>query len=236
MKFSFILLAHNEEKTIKDEIENLYNKIVKKFSYDYEVLICEDGSTDNSKNIINSLKKNYDYKIIGSVARKGVSQAMQDAFKVAKGEYIFFTDAGKKFEFDDFWKLYSEAKDNDLVSGLRVNRKDQKYRIFLTYMFNLFLKFFLKSKFKDIDSGFKIFKRSPLIEILNKKPLNSDFLSAEICLKFQYKEFKVKEVRVDYFQRNEVSKALPIYKIPSLIFRFLLNFNKLKKELKSYSH
>ena len=236
MKFSFILLAHNEEKTIKDEIDNLYNKIVKKFSYDYEVLICEDGSTDNSKNIINSLKKSYDCKYIGSVARKGVSQAMQDAFKVAKGEYIFFTDAGKKFEFDDFWKLYSEVKDNDLVSGLRVNRKDQKYRIFLTYMFNLFLKFSLKSKFKDIDSGFKIFRRSHLIEILSKKPLNSDFLSAEICLKFQYKKFRVKEVRVDYFQRNEVSKALPIYKIPALIFRFLLNFHKLKKELNSYSH
>ena len=57
MKISFILLAHNEEKTIKDEIENLYNKIVRKFSQNYEVLICEDGSTDNSKNIINSLKK-----------------------------------------------------------------------------------------------------------------------------------------------------------------------------------
>ena len=87
-------------------------------------------------------------------------------------------------------------------------------------MFNLFLKFFLKSKFRDIDSGFKIFKREPLMEILKKKPINSDFLSAEICLKFQYKNFKVKEVMVDYFQRNEVSKALPIYKIPSLIFIF----------------
>ena len=127
-------------------------------------------------------------------------------------------------------------KDNDLVSGLRVNRKDQKYRIFLTHMFNLFLKFSLKSKFKDIDSGFKIFRRSHLIEILSKKPLNSDFLSAEICLKFQNKKFRVKEERVDYFQRNEVSKALPIYKIPALIFRFLLNFHKLKKELNSYSH
>ena len=92
MKFSFILLAHNEEKTIKDEIENLYNKIVRKFSQNYEVLICEDGSTDNSKNIINSLKKNYDYKYISSENRKGVSQAMQDAFYLANGEYIFFTD------------------------------------------------------------------------------------------------------------------------------------------------
>ena len=63
---------------------------------------------------------------------------------------------GKNLNLMIFWKLYSEAKYNDLVSGLRVNRKDQKYRIFLTYMFNLFLKL-LKSKFKDIDSGFKIF-------------------------------------------------------------------------------
>ena len=132
--------------------------------------------------------------------------------------------------------IYSEANDNDLVSGLRANEERSKIRIFLTYMFNLFLKFSLKSKFKDIDSGFKIFRRSPLIEILDKKPLNSDFLSAEICLKFQYKQFKIREVRVDYFQRNEISKALPIYKIPSLIFRFLLNFSKLKKELKSYSN
>ena len=236
MKISFILLAHNEEKTIKDEIENLYNKIVRKFSQNYEVLICEDGSTDNSKNIINSLKKNYNYKYISSENRKGVSQAMQDAFYLANGEYIFFTDAGKKFEFNDFFKLYNYINDYDLVSGLRVNRKDQKYRIFLTYMFNLFLKFFLKSKFRDIDSGFKIFKREPLMEILKKKPINSDFLSAEICLKFQYKNFKVKEVMVDYFQRNEVSKALPIYKIPSLIFRFLNNFSKLREELKSNSN
>lgn len=235
MKVSFILLAHNEEKTIKDEIENLYNKIVKKFSHNYEVLICEDGSSDATKKIINSMKKNYDYKYITSDNRKGVCQAMQDAFYLAKGEYIFFTDAGKKFEFNDFWKLYNEINKYDLVSGLRVNRKDQKYRILLTYLFNLFLRFSLKSNYKDIDSGFKIFKRESLMEILKKKPINSDFLSAEICLKFQYKNFKIKEVNVNYFQRNEISKALPIYKIPSLIFRFFINFGYLKKELKSYS-
>ena len=80
------------------------------------------------------MKKSYDYKYIGSDARKGVSQAMQDAFKVAKGEYIFFTDAGKKFEFDDFWKLYSEVKDNDLVSGLRVIGKIKNTEFFLLYV------------------------------------------------------------------------------------------------------
>ena len=104
-----------------------------------------------------------------------------------------------------------------------------------TYFLNLFLKITINSNFKDIDSGFKIFNKKKLLEVLSSKIINTDFLSAEICLKFQYKKFRYKEVEVDYFQRNEVSKALPIYKIPSLIIRFLLKYKKLRKELLSYS-
>ena len=234
MKLSLILLAHNEEANIKDEIENLYNNIASKVK-ECEVIICEDGSADQTKKIINDLNKVYNFEYLSSDDRKGVSKAMIDGFKKARGEYIFFSDAGKKFNFNDFWKLYTDAENYDLVSGVRVNRKDQKYRIILTYFLNLFLKITINSNFKDIDSGFKIFNKKKLLEVLSSKILNTDFLSAEICLKFQYKKFRYKEVEVDYFQRNEVSKALPIYKIPSLIIRFLLKYKKLRKELLSYS-
>ena len=99
MKFSFILLAHNEELTIKEEIENLYNKIIKNFSHEFEVIICEDGSADNTQKIIQETKNYYSFTHLTSKNRKGVSKAMVDAFRVAKGDYIFFTDAGKKFDF-----------------------------------------------------------------------------------------------------------------------------------------
>ena len=234
MKLSLILLVHNEEANIKDEIENLYNNIASKVK-ECEVIICEDGSADQTKKIINDLNKVYNFEYLSSDVRKGVSKAMIDGFKKARGEYIFFSDVGKKFNFNDFWKLYNDAENYDLISGVRVNRKDQKYRIFLTYVLNLFLKITIDSNFKDIDSGFKIFNKKKLLEVLSSKIINTDFLSAEICLKFQYKKFRYKEVEVDYFQRNEVSKALPIYKIPSLIIRFLMNYKKLRKELLSYS-
>ena len=234
MKLSLILLAHNEEANIKNEIENLYNNIASKVK-ECEVIICEDGSADQTKKIINDLNKVYNFEYLSSDDRKGVSKAMIDGFKKARGEYIFFSDAGKKFNFNDFWKLYNDVGNYDLVSGVRVNRKDQKYRIILTYFLNLFLKITINSNFKDIDSGFKIFNKKKLLEVLSSKIINTDFLSAEICLKFQYKKFRYKEVEVDYFQRNEVSKALPIYKIPSLIIRFLLKYKKLRKELLSYS-
>ena len=61
---------------------------------------------------------------------------------------------------------------------------------------------------------------------------NSDFLSAELCLKTQYYRLKFIEVPINYYQRNEVSKALPLYKIPKLIFNFLMNFFEFRKQLK----
>jgi hypothetical protein len=90
----------------------------------------------------------------------------------------------------------------------------------------------LKSKYKDIDSGFKIFNRKALQSATAIISNNSDFLSAEICLKIQYYKFKFIEVPINYYQRNEVSKALPLYKIPKLIFNFLINFFELRKQLK----
>ena len=84
--------------------------------------------------------------------------SMLESFKIATGDYIFIADSGRKFDFSDFWKLYKYIGENDLVSGLRTNRKDQIYRIILTKLFNYFLKITLNSNFKDCDSGFKIYK------------------------------------------------------------------------------
>ena len=162
----------------------------------------------------------------------GVKNAMLESFALASGDYIFFSDSGRKFDFNDFWKLYKFIKNYDLISGLRTSRQDAYYRIWLTKIFNFFLKIFLNSKFKDIDSGFKIFNKKALQKVTELKAINSDFLSAELCLKIQYHEFSFIEVPINYFQRNEVSKALPLYKIPKLILNFLLNFIKFRKQLK----
>ena len=85
MKLSLILLAHNEEANIKNEIENLYNNIASKVK-ECEVIICEDGSTNQTKKIINDLNKVYNFEYLSSDDRKGVSKAMIDGFKKARGE------------------------------------------------------------------------------------------------------------------------------------------------------
>ena len=183
-----------------------------------------------SKYLLKKTGVNYPKENI--IITPGSKEAMLESFKIASGDYVFIADSGRKFNFNDFWKLYENIEKYDLVSGLRINRKDQIYRIILTKLFNLFLKLSLNSKFKDCDSGFKIYKNTILQKIIQNEVVNPNFISAELCLKIQYSGYSFIEIPVEYFQRDEVSKASALYKIPILILNFLLNFFKFKTQLK----
>jgi len=231
MKVTIIILAHNEEKNISYEIDSIKKNILDKLN-EYEFIIVEDGSIDKTREIILEKKKEINLIYFTSEVRRGSKDAMLESFKIATGDFVFITDSGRKFDFADFWKLYENIGENDLVSGLRTNRKDQIYRIVLTKLFNYFLKITLNSRFKDCDSGFKIYKNKVLQKIINNEVVNPNFISAELCLKLQYYGHKFTEIPVNYFQRDEISKASPPYKIPALILNFFLNFFKFKNQLK----
>jgi len=228
IKLSIVIIVHNEEKSIEKEIQDINRMIIKKFK-NTEFIITQDGSIDKSDKILKSLKEKYKIKYYSFKERLGVHNALLFSLKKAKGDHIFFMDSGRKFLIKDFFKIYKFKDKFDIVSGLRVNRRDQIYRILLTYFFNLFLRIFTISKLRDLDSGFKLFKRKTIKKSLLMKKINSHFFMSEICLKSIYMKHKIKEVKVNYFQRETKSRATSINKIPAMIFSFLLNFNQLKK-------
>ena len=230
-KLTLILLAHNEEKTILNDIKNINKTILKKIK-NTEFIICQDGSSDRTHKIISSVQKKYKIRYIYSSKRLGVHKALFLTLKKSNGQFIFFVDSGNKFNYQEFWKLYKYRNKYDLISGYRINRKDQTYRILLTYFFNIFLRFFTISKFKDIDSGFKIFNNKAVKKAISLKKHNSHFYMSEICLKIIYMGYFFKEVKVNYFQRSSKSRATSLIKIPTMIASFLLNFSELKKQLK----
>jgi len=230
MNLSIIILVHNEEKTIKNQILEIENKISSKINKT-ELIIFHDGSKDSTHKILLNLKKKYKFKYIYKKKRMGVHLALHKSLLLTRGKKIFFTDAGNKFKMNDFWKLYKLKDSYDLLSGYRINREDQVYRILCTKFFNIFLRAFTKSKFYDIDSGFKIFDKKKLSKILLTKKINSHFYMSEICLKMIYSGSNFKEIKIKYFQRPTKSRALPILQIPSMALSYIVNLLKLKKVL-----
>ena len=231
MNLTIIILAHNEEKTIKKHVEDIKKKIINKIKKT-ELIIFHDGSRDSTHKILLKLNKKLKFRYIYKKKRMGVHSALHKSLLLSKGKKIFFTDSGNKFKLEDFWKLYKFKNKYDLLSGYRIKRKDQIYRMLLTKLFNIFLRTFTLSKFHDIDSGFKIFDKKKLKRILLTKKINSHFYMSEVCLKMIYSGSSYKEINVKYFQRPTKSRALPIFGIPAMIFSYIVNFLKLKVVLK----
>ena len=109
-KISVIIPAHNVENYIEKTLKSLTLQTFK----DFEVIIVNDGSTDNTENKINSVLRNADFpwKLLNQ-QNQGVSAARNNGLIEANGEYICFLDGDDYYDAFFLEKMYNKAKEND---------------------------------------------------------------------------------------------------------------------------
>lgn len=112
---SIIIPAYNSEKYISKCLNSIFNQHTK---FNYEVIVINDGSTDNTLNILNSYKHNNNLIII-TQKNSGISEARNKGLEVSSGQYIMFVDADDLLESNSIDLLLSEALENniDIVEG-----------------------------------------------------------------------------------------------------------------------
>lgn len=110
-KVSIIVPVFNTEKYLKKCLDSLINQTLD----DIDVIIVNDGSTDNSEKIINEYLEKYNDKITYIYqTNSGQAKARNKALKYAKGEYISFVDSDDFVDLNMYEIMYNKAKDNDL--------------------------------------------------------------------------------------------------------------------------
>lgn len=130
-KISIIIPAFNAEKYIRRCLDSILQQ---QFD-DFEVIVVNDGSTDNTLNIL----KEYEYKDnrikIINKANNGVSSARNDALNIAKGEWLAFCDADDYYLPSSIGLLYTDSKmseDVDIVLGNAII-ESKKQKTYLKY-------------------------------------------------------------------------------------------------------
>lgn len=125
-KVSIIIPAYNEETSLKVLIDEL-GYFLKNFEYRYEVIFVDDGSKDNSFNILkDAAVNNPNYKVLKLRRNYGQSAAMLAAIDYATGDVIVPLDADLQNDPNDIPKLLNLISEGyDLVSGWRKNRQDR---------------------------------------------------------------------------------------------------------------
>jgi glycosyltransferase involved in cell wall biosynthesis len=208
-ELSVFFPCYNEAKNI----ETTFNKalpIIQKIAKKWEIILVNDGSTDDTLRIINRLKSEHPKEsiiVINHSQNRGYGAAFKSGVYNAKYEWITFTDADGQFDFQEINHLVEvQTKTQaDLVIGYYKLRQVPKYRIWGSTAWQIAVFILFGLRVKDIDCGFKLFRKKVIDTIAPLEAERGPFISSEFLLKSKKAKFKIVETGVTHFSRQSGS-------------------------------
>ena len=159
LDISVIVPAFNEDESIP-ELASWIEKVMRENNFSYEVLFIDDGSTDNTWEVIEQIhSKNNDIKGIKFQRNYGKSAALNTGFQAAKGEVVITMDADLQDSPDEIPELYKMIKSDgyDLVSGWKKKRYDPISKTIPSKFFNFVTSIMSGIRLHDFNCGLKAY-------------------------------------------------------------------------------
>ncbi len=206
-EISVVLPCKDEEQALLACIQQI-KKTIDKNNLSAEIIVS-DSSVDRSPEIAKN-----ENVILLKHDKEGYGIAYLEAFKIAKGKYIFMADADCTYDFSEIPNFISELKNGyDLIIGNRLSGEIEKgampwpNRYIGTPMLSFILKIFFRADIKDSQSGMRAIKKEAL-EKLNLRTVGMEFAS-EMIVKAIKNNLKIKELPISYYRRVGNSKLKP---------------------------
>ena len=195
---------------------------------DYEVLIIEDCSPDNTAKVADELAAKFPKVTVKHHEKNmGYGATLKDGFTSAKLDYVFYTDGDNQFDMEELKKFVAMLPFTAIVVGYRKKKQYSLYRKFTSLCYNYLLKLLFGLDYWDVDCAFKLFP-TKLFKEIEIKSVDA-FIDAEIMLKAHLKGYKTVEMGVTHLPRLDgVSTAAR----PSVIFRTFGEIYRFRKEHK----
>lgn len=203
--------CYNEQANVQQTI-NKALEVLKKLGLDYEVIIVNDGSKDDTGKIADSIvRQNPDVKVVHHKTNLGYGAALRSGFKAATKKLVFYTDGDGQFDINELPPLLPLMKECDIVSCYRINRRDSFIRKIYGYCWTKLVCFLFGLKLKDIDCAFKLYKR----EIFDSITLSSTgaLIDTEILAGAAKKGYTITQRPVRHYPRvagSQTGASLPV--------------------------
>jgi glycosyltransferase involved in cell wall biosynthesis len=203
---SFIIPAYNEAECLERNIKKL-NRYLESLKVDYEIVIAEDGSTDGSDEIAERLSHANRIRHVHCDERLGKGGAIKNTGKHVLGKYVIFMDADLSVKLDHVKDMIKNLK-YDIVIGSRYLPYSISKRRFRRYLscriYNISARLlFPRLGIKDTQCGFKGFRKNVFDSINRKTKSNSWDWDLEFLLNARKHGFTIKEMPVEYSERDE---------------------------------
>jgi len=213
---SISIPCYNEEKNIEGGVLDEVYQYLKKQDYSWEVIIVNDGSTDNSRELIINFIKSKENFFLFDIPHGGKPVAVWTGIKKAKGEIILVTDTDQSTPISELGKLLPWYEEGfDVVIGSRGTAREgfSLLRKVGSFVFRNLRSFVLLRNISDTQCGFKSFRRQIALEIFPRlqffkqaeKPTGWKVSAYDVELLYLFEKtgYKIKEVAVEWSNRDQ---------------------------------
>ena len=196
----------------------------------YEIIIIDDGSTDGTKKIIESII-NKNIKAVFVTKNSGKGNAIKQGVLHSGGNLIFFTDADMPYRLENFERAAKvfETENADCVIGNRDKYKKAYpfFRRFFSNTLAFIVKLVLKLDIYDTQCGFKGFKKSAAKRVFPMLTIDGFAFDIEALMLFEKFSYKIVPIDVELITHNQKTSSVNIFKDTIRIFfdLFKIKFN-----------
>ncbi|MEW5758318.1 MAG: glycosyltransferase family 2 protein [Candidatus Omnitrophota bacterium] len=202
---SIIVPVYNEEKSISKTLTDIATEF-KDFN-EYELIVVNDGSTDNTVKILQELKlKNF--SVIDHVENLGYGKALFNGIIAAKYSCIAIIDGDGSYPAESIKELYKYYPQYHMVVGARQGREYNKGMLKrpARILFKHLTEYACGRKIPDVNSGLRIFNKEIVLTFQDSLCTGFSFTTT-LTLIFLLNHFYVKYIPIDYFKREGKSKV-----------------------------
>lgn len=223
MKLSIIVPTYNEEGNISSLIKRL-DKAFTKNHIEYEIIIIDDHSTDQTREVISLLPKRYPIFLFTKMGKKGKAYSLIEGLQKARYDYCSIIDADLQYPPEYMPLMLSELKNGfDVVVAERKEKRTSIIRKVFSYSFKTIFGKLLHGLDCDVQSGLKVFKKEIIDRIsLNPTPWTFDL---EFLLKARDAGYKITTKEIMFEERYKGQSKV---KLLATIFEIGLSAIKLK--------
>lgn len=206
MHLSVIVPAFNEAQTLENNIRE-FDKYLSRQNYDYEIIIINDGSSDNTAAIARELGlKLPKLRFIDNQVNQGKGAAVKQGFQEAEGNFQLFLDADNATSIDHLEKVWEQIENGfDVVIGSRNSLdvagawqeiKQPLWKRSLGKMGNLIIQSLTVPGIWDTQCGFKVFSKNSIQKIISRQTINRWAFDVELLVLAKKNNFKIAKIPV----------------------------------------
>jgi len=166
LDLNIILPVHNEVTSLGKVLEEWKDE-VDKLKISYEFIICEDGSTDGTKELLKELQYKFPIRLSQKDAQRGYGKAVIDGIKITHSHFILCIDSDGQCDPKDFREFWRNRDTTDILIGWRTNRQDTLLRKLYSGSFKKVFNMLFSSGLHDPSAPFVLFRKQKIINYLN---------------------------------------------------------------------